>query len=118
MGRTLAEVSAIELEAKLYFKMRFGVDVDDPANMGKLFFRRLYRNPRANLHAFLVSGRNVPSSGWQVDDGGWTIVFLEDFTLGGDHAGEIVTPGTTLDWGEFVIRPKIGTRARSPIIIS
>ena len=57
MRRTLAEVSAIETQAKLYFNMRFGIDVDDPDNMGKLFFRRYYRDPRSALSAYIVSGR-------------------------------------------------------------
>lgn len=118
MGRTLAEVSALELEAKLYFNMRFGIDVDDPDNMGKLFFRRYYRDPRTNLNAYLVSGKSVPTSGWHIDDGGWAILFLQDVTLGGDHTGEIMPAGASLEWGEFVIQPTSRTRTRAPIIIS
>lgn len=100
MGRTLAEVSALEAEAKQFFLGSFGVDVDDPANMGKIFFRRYYRDPRINLRAYVVSGTIVPNEGWEVHEGGWSLVFLEDYTLGGEHAGEVAPAGTSLKWGE------------------
>ncbi len=110
MGRTLAEVSALEAEAKQFFIGSFGVDVDDPANMGKLFFRRYYRDPRTDLRAHVVSGTVVPRRGWQVHDGGWAVLFLEDFPLGGEHAGEVAVAGTSLEWGEHLIEVTRGHR--------
>ena len=112
MGRTLAEVSALEAQAKQFFVGSFGVDVDDPANMGKLFFRRYYRDPRTNMRAYVMSGTIVPSRGWEVHEGGWMVVFLEDFPLGGEHAGEVAPAGTSIDWGEQKIEITRGRRHR------
>jgi hypothetical protein len=103
MGRTLAEVSSIEQDASRYFLDRFGVDVADPANMGKLFWRRFYEDPRAELRAYVISGKFVPRSGWRVHSGGWQVVFLEDFPLGGEHVGESAVAGSTLEWGEYLL---------------
>jgi len=116
-GRSLAQVDAIEANAKLFFIQRFGVDVNDPDNMGKLFFRRYYRDPRANLNAYLVSDRSVPREGWKVDDAGWDVIFLEDYTLGGEFSGATVGPGSTLSFGEYVITPD-RPRAGDPIVLS
>ncbi len=76
MGRTPAEADAMELVTRDYFIARFGVDPMDPANVGKLYFRRYYRDPRIDLRAHVASGMVIPRRGFEVHDGGCSITFL------------------------------------------
>ncbi|MEM9074329.1 MAG: hypothetical protein AAGE52_37895 [Myxococcota bacterium] len=103
MGRTLDEVDEMEVEAAAFFVERFGVDPTDPANLGKIFFRRFFRDPRIDLRANVLAGTLVPRRGFPVRDGGCSITFLEDFPLGGEMVGTTAPAGSSIVWGEYNI---------------
>ena len=113
MGRTLVEVSSIEQDASRYFRDRFGVDVDDPANAGKLFLRRFYEDPRAELRVCVISGKFVPRSGWRVHSGGGQLVFLAELPLGGEHVGETAAADSTLECSAYLLEDPHRRRRRA-----
>lgn len=120
MGRTPADVDAMEMIARDYFIARFGVDPMDPANVGKLFFRRYYRDPRIDLRAHVASGMVIPRRGFEVHDGGCSITFLVDYPLGGESAGAIAPAGSSIAWGEYYIelsRPHRRHRRKRALVI-
>lgn len=127
MGRDDYEIQTLEAEAKEYFRVQFGVDVDDPANAGRLVFRSFMLDPRLNYHVISASGEQVPSEGWRVRDGGWATIFVDPdgFDLGGNSSGQHVPPGTMVVFGDYNIqnvkRHKDeeggGNSKRGPIVI-
>lgn len=105
MQRDAATIDALEAQAADFYLTRFGVDVHDPANAGRILFRRFMLDPRLEYRAYHVSGHKAPSEGFVVRDGGWVMITLDPagYTLGGEFAGTTVAPGTMFFYGEYNI---------------
>jgi hypothetical protein len=105
LGRTPLEIAEQETAAKAFYLQRFGLDTDDPANAGRLFFGKFMFDPRINYRLYALSGTRVPTSGWQVWDGGWNVLVLDPdgFDLGGEHAGIHVPAGSIFVYGDYKI---------------
>lgn len=126
MGRTPAEVAALEANAKAFILARFGLDVDDPALAGRIFFTDFMIDPRGGYRARVISGMRVPRSGYRVWDGGWNMVVLDPngVELGGEFAGRTAPAGSLIVFGEYAIDTRrrrgrryinISYRAGSPV---
>ena len=104
MGRTPAEILEQEALAKAFFLERFGIDVDDPANEGRLVFLFYTADPRVDYRVYHM-GEKVPSAGWEIRDGGflWLITDPEGYELGGEFAGVHVPAGAFASFGEYNI---------------
>lgn len=105
MGRTDAEIAEKEAEAKGWFAQRFGIDVDDPADAARVDFFMWTADPRWNYRVYTWSGRNVPSGGYEVRDGGWAVMVTDPdgYTLGGELDGVEVAEGDMAVFGEYNI---------------
>ncbi len=105
LGRSPAEIADQEAAAKAFYLQRFGLDTDDPANAGRLFFGKFMFDPRINYRLYALSGVRVPTAGWQVWDGGWNVFVLDPdgFTLGGEHAGIHVPAGAIFVYGDYKV---------------
>jgi len=108
MGRDDAEIATLEQEAKDYFLTRFGLDVDDPKNEGRIAFRSFMVDPRVNYHVVSASGERVPSRGWPVIFGGWIILVTDPngIALAGDFAGTTTPVNGQFIFGENYIQTK------------
>ena len=105
MGRSDAEIVALEELAKDFFLERFGIDVDDPANEDRIDFLNWMLDPRANYRNYVAGQRRVPPEGWFLFDGGWVIIVTDPngYTLGGEWDGFHVGPDTLLFFGNYHI---------------
>lgn len=117
MGRTAAQIALEEAAAVVFFQDRFGLDVDDPANAGRLFFQKFMVDPRTNYRARSISRERVSQRGWLVQDGGWMVVVIDPngFDLGGEFAGVHVPANATFVFGDYKIEAR--SRLRRPIVI-
>ena len=106
MGRTPAEILAEEAAAKAFFLERFGIDVADPANEGRIAFLFYTADPRVDYRVYHMAGELVPSSGWEIRDGGhlWLVTDPDGFELGGEFAGVHVPAGAFASFGEYNIQ--------------
>jgi hypothetical protein len=102
------QIAALEAEAKAYFKDEFGVDVDDPANTGRVDFGMLEIDPRWNYRVRAWSNHWVPKKGWEVRDGAFFAMIIDPngFELGGNFAGVLANPGDMLFMGHYNIKYK------------
>lgn len=100
-----AEIATFEADAKAFFNSRFGIDVDDPANEGRLTFVPVVLEPRARYRVVTMSDRDVPPEGWLLSDGSFQVVFQDPagYELGGDLPGIVVPAGGFLTWGRYQI---------------
>ncbi|WP_442496813.1 hypothetical protein [Methylobacter sp. sgz302048] len=102
MHRTDAEVEEVRQKALAFFKEQFGIDAEnDPG----IWFHP-YRVERASHYrAYVISGEKIPSSGWEVRDGGWEarVIDPNGKVLGGHLAGHFVPPGTFFVDGNYNI---------------
>jgi len=89
MRRTADQIAQKEQEAVEHFRTQFGIDVNDPANAGRVQFRSWMADPRWNYRVYSWGGRAVPASGYEVRDGGWGVWITDPagYTLGGEMAG-------------------------------
>ena len=103
MGRSDDEVLAHMEAAAEFFWDRFGLDVNDTAN---LLFAPLFMNPGANYRAYTIGGERVRRDGWVVRDGGWmvTAVNPDGVELGGEFAGTRLNAGDLVLYGEYNIQ--------------
>ena len=99
MGWDDDEIEDHRRAAGEFFFDRFGVDVTDP----RVVFRSFTFDPRANYRVYSFAGKRVPSSGWVVRDGGWSVLFLTEFELGGEFAGVTAQPNEQLVFGNYNI---------------
>lgn len=106
MGRSDEDMAILEAEARAFFVQRFGIDVDDPANAGRILFQAFTFEPRIHYRAYTVADEKVPSQGWRVHDGGWVIDILDEdgYTLGGEWNGFHVLPGSLMIYGNYSIQ--------------
>lgn len=105
MGRTEAETAALDLVAKDFYLQRFGIDVDDPANIGRIRFQRYTLHPDMNYRLHVQAGERIPAEGWYFYDGGWVVVITDPngYTLGNEWAGYHTNAGTLLFFGNYQI---------------
>ena len=105
MQRTPEEIAIVESNAKQFFNERFGIDPDDPANTGRIRFEPFMLDPRNNYRAYVISGMRVPSTGFEVFDGGFVVLVIDPdgFTLGGEFAGEHTPFGSGFVFGDYKI---------------
>ncbi|AOY79248.1 MAG: hypothetical protein F6K63_14770 [Moorea sp. SIO1G6] len=103
MKRSNAEIKKLEQLAKDFYYQRFGIDVDDPANSGRIIFRQWLLDPRANYRAYVAAGQQVPPEGWFFYDGGWVVQVIdpEGYTLGGEWNGFHTEPNTLIFFGNY-----------------
>ena len=105
MDRTDAEIAILEVLAKDFYLQRFGIDVDDPDNVGRIVFQRWTVDPRMNYRNYVAAGKKVPAGGWFIYDGGWAVVIIDPngYTLGGEWDGYHTQPDTLLFFGNYRI---------------
>lgn len=125
MGRDQGMIDTITDQAALFYLTRFGIDVNAPANAGRVSFFPFMLDPRLEYRAYVVSGMKAPDEGWVVRDGG-SIMLINDpagVELGGDFTGITVPAGTMFFYGEYNIDTGenkdnivISYRSGSPVI--
>jgi len=105
MGRSDYEFAEFTSAAKAFFLMRFGLDVDDPANAGRIGLRLFMTNPDWQYRVFEMSGYKVPPQGWRVRDGGYALQVIDPagVELGGEFAGIHAPQGSLFFYGEYNI---------------
>ena len=103
MNLTPAEVLTERDKAKEWFVNRFGMDVDDPANAGRLSLFPFTVNPNLDFRAYYISGRHVPSDGYEVRDGGFALAVTDPngFTMGGDFPGRHIPQNSLVAFGVY-----------------
>lgn len=119
-GRSESEILALEEDVKEFFLWRFGIDVDDPALLGRIAMFRFTLDPRAAYRAYAISGKVVPNTGYEVRDGGWILAFLDPngVPLGGKAEGLVAPAGAVALVGEYNIAVIRGKRVVEEIDIS
>lgn len=92
-------------EAVEHYRSRFGADVEDPANQGRLALQPFAIDPRTDYRAITVANRDVSSDGWPVRDGGWLLIVTDPdgFVLGEDFAGQRAGIGPAAAFGDYYI---------------
>jgi hypothetical protein len=105
MGRSDAEIAQNRADAIAFFIERFGIDPDSAEFEDDVMFGSFTFDPRNEYRAYTISGESVPSSGWVVRDGGWSLAITnpDGLTLGGEFAGTEVPAGTMMVFGEYNI---------------
>ena len=105
MNRTDEEIAELEELAKDFYLERFGIDVDDPANQGRIIFMRYITDPRMNYRNYVAAGKRVPADGWFFYDGGWVVVVTDPngYTLGGEWDGFHVQQNALMFFGNYQI---------------
>lgn len=114
MGRTDAEVAQQRDMAIAYFDQRFGLDfstatvaADGSLNIPGATFQAFVFNPDNNYRAYVVSGRSVANTGWQVRDGGFQVTVTQDMVLHGSYGGSTgvsVPAGAAMVFGDYNIQ--------------
>jgi hypothetical protein len=114
MGRTDAEVTQQRDLAVAYFNNRFGLDfstataaADGSLSIPGATFTPFVFNEHNNYHAYVVSGRAVPDTGWQVRDGGFQVTLTQGMMLHGSYGGSngISAPaGAAFVFGDYNIK--------------
>lgn len=102
MKRNPAQVAQNRADALAFFQSRFGIDAaDDP----RIAFFDFYVDPRIEYRAYVISGYKVPTSGFEVHDGGWIAAVVDPagITLGGDFPGRQVPANTFFTFGDYSI---------------
>ncbi len=103
MGRTDAEIAELEEMAKDFYNTRFGIDVDDPANNGRIIFKKWILDPRTNYRTYVAAGKKVPAEGWFFYDGGWLVQVTDPngYTLGGEWEDYHTEQNTLIFFGNY-----------------
>lgn len=89
MNRTSDEVMALRETARLHFIEFFGIDADDPAMADRISFDLFMVNPDFQYRVHALSEENIPSEGWVIRDGGYSITVTDPagVALGGESTG-------------------------------
>ncbi len=105
LGRRDAEIEEDRREAESFFKTRFGIDVNDPANDERVALRSFAVDPRINFRAAMITGSWVEKAGTPVLDGGWILEIIDPkgMELGGEHEGVYVSTGSFARLGTLYI---------------
>jgi len=112
MGRSAAEIEALEENAKQFYQSRFGIDVDAAVSEGRAAFFPFTVDPRVDYRAFVISGTYVPPEGFALNDGGWILMITDEdgFELGGEFEGQTVPYGSMALVGEYQIEVHRGNK--------
>lgn len=104
MGRDEFAIAAREQMAKDFFFTRFGLDSDDPAMEGRLFFSSFMTNPDWDYRAY-VMGSKTSSKGWPVRDGGFYTLVTDPngIDMGGEFEGHHAPFNSIMFFGEYNI---------------
>lgn len=120
MKRTPAQIAQNRADALAYFQTRFGLV--DAANHPDLTFFSFYADPRIDYRAYVISGYQVPTEGYEVHDGGWIALVTNPngTTLGGAFPGRHVPVNTVFSYGDYNIEitKKGKGKQPDPLIIS
>jgi hypothetical protein len=105
MNRSDAEILEIENAAKAHFLEFFGIDVDDPAMADRISFSMFMVNPDFQYRVHALSEEHVPSEGWIIRDGGFSLAITDPdgITLGGKSAGIHASQGAGGFFGNYNI---------------
>lgn len=105
MHRTDEEISELEVEAKEFYKVRFGIDVDDPTFSGRVGLEMFTVNPDFEYRVQLGSGMKVSQDGWMIRDGGFRLDVLDPngIALGGESEGGFAPAGSAMFFGNYNI---------------
>ena len=105
MGRTDAEILELRETAKTHFYDFFGIDVDDPAMVGRISFDLFMVNPDFQYRVHALSGEQVPSEGWIIRDGGYSLTITDPagIALGGESTGLHAAQGAGGFFGNYNI---------------
>lgn len=103
--RTDAQIREQENLAKAFFLKRFGIDVDDPANIGRITLQMFTFHPDLEYRLYIASSTRVPPEGWIVRDGGWKLEVIDPngIDLGGEFAGQHANQGNLMFYGDYNI---------------
>jgi hypothetical protein len=120
MKRSPEEAAADQAAAEEFFLQRFSLnfigvpsDPDGVKTIQGAVFMGFFLAPEVNYRAYTVSGDFVPSSGWEVRDGGWLAMLTEDMILFGEYGGpegKLAPAGSMFVFGDYNIKV---TRPRS-----
>ena len=107
MKRTPEQIAQNKAEAVAFFRERFGLDFSSGDSIpGATLIASLY-SPKMNYRAYTVSGESVPSTGWEVHDGGWLVMVGAGGTTlhgtWGGPEGKAVPEATTIPFGDYHI---------------
>jgi hypothetical protein len=102
MKRSPAQVAQNRADALAFFSSRFGIDAE---NDPRIAFFDFYVDPRIDYRAYVISGYKVPTSGFEVHDGGWLAAVVDPagITLGGDFPGRHVPVNTFFSFGDYSV---------------
>jgi hypothetical protein len=111
-GFSEAEAAQFEVDAKAFFLDRFGVDVDDPANVDRITYDFYILDPRANYRVVTMANRVVPPEGWPVSDAYYGVIITDPagYELGGEFTGITVPVGSALAYGRYQIETDAGEK--------
>jgi len=103
MGRSPAEIEQNRADALAFFSSQFGIA--DASNDPDLAFFSFYVDPRIEYRAYVISGERVPTSGYEVHDGGWIALVTnpDGITLGGEYPGREVPVNTVFSFGDYSV---------------
>ena len=112
MGRSDEEIAENRAEAVDFFVERFGINPDERDDV---MFTDFMFDPRNEYRVYAIGGRDVPTEGWVIRDGGWMLAITnpDGVTLGGEFDGVTVPQGTMMVFGDY----NIDTVDGDPIII-
>lgn len=114
MKRTPAQIAQNRADALAFFASQFGL-VNADTNPDLAFFD-FYVDPRIEYRAYVISGYKVPTSGFEVHDGGWIAVVTNPngIVLGGEFPGRQVPAGTVFSFGDYNIERTAKGNAPKP----
>lgn len=120
LKRTDSEIAQNKIDAINFFGNRFGINVTDP----RVHFMGYEILPELQYRAVMISGEEVPASGWPVHDGGWMVVVMDPqgIDLGGEFPGTHASPGTMFVYGNYLVSKKpapllLNYQAKKPIVL-
>jgi len=133
MGRSTEEIARNKAEAVAYYRERFGLDFSNGDAIAGVTLLGFQLPQLANYRAYTISGESVPSTGWEVRDGGW-VAFVGPGgatlhgTWGGSR-GRAVPEGAGMAFGDYSINVEspdgpprapivMHYRANEPLLVS
>ncbi|MDQ2987270.1 MAG: hypothetical protein M3R13_11245 [Armatimonadota bacterium] len=128
MGRSPAQIAQNKAAAEAFFLQRYGLDFTQTApnamgveSISGAMLSGFRLNPKANYRAYTISEERVPGQGWEVRDGGWSVVLEGDQLVFGEYggaSGKLVKDGAMIVFGDYnIAADRPGRHNDRPIII-